>query len=134
MIYIICGMIGAGKSKYAEKIGCPIVENAYADQGISKKEQIEQTLDLYDAGSDVCHITCYPTEQEQSAFHGLDIQYIWINTTKRFCLQNIRKRCCKKDIININYVKEKNEELEARYENSFIHFKVIDLYETGEKW
>ena len=133
MIYVICGMIGAGKIEYAKKTGCPIIENVL-NQNANKKEQIEQTLDLYDSGSDVCHITCYPTEQEQSAFHGLDVKYIWINTTKQHCIQNVRKRRRGKDLIDINSVKEKNDELEARYENSFIHFKVIDLYETGEKW
>lgn len=132
IIHVVCGMIGSGKTTYANQNYKIVSDN---DDIKDKDLQLLYTLTYHHDNNDVAHITCYPTETEKSAFENInDIEYIWINTSKYQFKRNIINRNRERDIKNINNVLTKNEILSNKYLASDIMFKVIDIFESNEKW
>ena len=131
MIYVICGMIGAGKSTYAASI----CKNVTECEGITKQQQIQQTEKLVEAGKDVAHVTTYPTSWEREFFEGReDVQYIWINTTEEQCYKNILERGRARDIKNLGETIKKNRRIEKMAQRSKTDFEMVDIFNSGEKW
>lgn len=131
MIHIVCGLIGAGKSTFASKQDGIVTE---CEQG-TKKEQISRTIEAHDAGSDVWHVTTYPTMEEIAAFSGYgDVEYIWINTTIRQAYWNILERSRARDLIGLDDTRCKNEIILQKYCNSKIRFRIVDIYQSMERW
>ena len=131
MVFCVCGLIGAGKTTFAKQQAGIISD--YDEIG-SKEEQLKFTLKNAKNGENVYHTTCFPTEKELEAFKNIQTEYIWINTTKRKALENIRNRERKRDIENIKQANEKNSEIIQKYLASSINFVVIDVFESGERW
>ena len=136
MIHVVCGLIGAGKSTFCEgKSGIVIdFRDDENSEALNKEDQIRLTLEAHAAGSDVWHVTCYPTAAEIQAFSDVDKEYIWINTTAAQALKNIRKRGRKRDILNYSDTLKRQNEILASYLSSEIRFRVIDIFETDERW
>lgn len=135
MIFVICGLIGAGKTTYAKQQAKKddVITDIDID-GTSKDKQLEQTMMFYHKGLNVYHVTCYPTVNEQEAFRWADVEYIWINTTLSQARENIINRARTRDIDNLKATLEKNDTLLNKYANSKIRFKLIELFQSNERW
>lgn len=135
MIYVICGLIGAGKTTYAKQQAKndDVITDIDID-GTSKDEQLEQTMMYYQKGLNVYHVTCYPTTDEQEAFRWTDVVYVWINTTLAQARDNIINRARTRDIDNLRATLEKNDMLLNKYANSRIRFKTVELFPSDERW
>lgn len=135
MIYVICGLIGAGKTTYAyqQAHDNDIVTDIDVD-GTSKDEQLERTMNSYQNGLNVYHVTCYPTDDEQSAFGWADVEYIWINTSPEQAKINIISRGRSRDVKNLKDTLRKNSRLLSRYAYSKLDFKIVDVFDTTEQW
>lgn len=131
MIICVCGMIGAGKSTYCKIIGGLISD---FDEIGNKNEQIEMTLENNKKLEKVYHITTFPTFKEIQAFENLEVEYVWINTTFAKCRDNILKRKRKRDLTDIRATLEKNREILRKYQCSQMKFRVVNIYETDERW
>lgn len=131
MIHIVCGLIGAGKSTFSQKQKGIVTECEHG----TKAEQIARTIKAYDAGSEVWHITTYPSMEEVAAFASYDdVEYIWINTTIRQAYWNILERSRARDIVGLDETRRKNEVILQKYCNSKIRFRIVDVYQSTERW
>lgn len=136
MLTVISGMIGAGKSTYAEKKYLYFTDY---DLIGSKTAQIEETLRLFDAGIDVAHITCFPTTEEMEAFERIppdQIQYLWINTDQEQCRKNVLARARLRDLAEMGHIREKNKEYLRKYFQSKLNWQEINIFkqEQEERW
>lgn len=131
MIHIVCGMIGAGKTTYCKNMKCTYTD---FDEMTSKQEQIDKTIALVNKGIEVWHITTYPSGKERLAFEKYEKEYIWINTTFSQCKQNILKRKRERDLSDLSETLTSNRNIRGMYQNSVLQFKIINVFETEEKW
>lgn len=136
MIHVVCGLIGAGKSTFCEGQSGIVIDfrDDENSEALNKDDQIRRTLEAHSDGSDVWHVTCYPTAAELRAFKEVETEYIWINTTAAQALKNIKKRGRKRDILNYSETLRRQDEILASYLSSEIRFRVIDIFETDERW
>lgn len=133
MIFMICGLIGAGKSTFASE-KC---KNVTECEEWTKEEQIAATIKLYKSGADVAHVTTYPSTEElvMAADVSLsDIQWIWIDTAPDQCRKNIIERNRPRDMSDLGFVLEKNRQLWKRFTESQLPFKHITIFKTDERW
>jgi len=133
MIYVICGIIGSGKSTYASMHFAHVTEC----EGMTKMSQLQETWSLYEAGEDVAHVTTYPTSEELEMLAGVpdeDKTFILIDTDLRQAKANIIKRNRPHDMTRLSETLEKNKEIARRLASSKIPFERIQLFETGERW
>jgi len=138
MIYVVCGLIGAGKSTYSSQHFQMVSDT---DEKVSRKElkteQILNTKRIHDAGRDVAHITCYPTKEELAFFDTVPpekISWIWIDTSEAQARKNILQRNRARDVKNLPETLAKNHELAMRFWQSDIPFKVVTVFDDGERW
>lgn len=124
-------MIGAGKSTFCK--GLHGIVSDYDEIG-NKEKQLEFTLENILKCEKIYHITCYPTQKEREIFDAINAEYIWINTTAAQCRWNIRKRNRKRDTGDLGAVLAANEAILERYLHSDIRFKIIDVFQTDERW
>ena len=125
MIYVICGLIGAGKTTYAHRNYKYVTD---FDEIGSKEKQIQLTKRLHKSGKTVAHITCYPTSHERVFFDTNHAQYIWINTSPEQAEKNIKSRGRTRDIENIARVVKQNTQYIDKLRRSSIDFKIIDVF------
>ena len=140
VIHVICGMIGAGKSTYAQKHYKHVLE--FESFG-SKDLQILAAKKLHKQGNTVAYITCYPNMAERLFFDSLkagEVRYILINTSFQQCAENIIKRGRAHDYQTISSGFEPNRKYEEQYASTDIPFKRINVFEskqtdaTKERW
>ena len=138
MIYVVCGLIGAGKSSYSSQHFQTISDT---DEKESRKElkndQILYTKRIYESGGDVAHITCYPTPEELAFFGTVPqekISWIWIDTSEAQARKNILHRNRPRDLQNLSETLAKNHELAMRYWSSEIPFETVTVFDDGERW
>lgn len=138
MIYVVCGLIGAGKSSYSSQ-NFQIVSDA--EEKISKKtpktDQILDTKRIYESGGDVAHVTCYPTPEEMEFFRTVppeEISFLWIDTDEAQARRNILQRNRARDMRNLSETLAKNHDLMHKFYQSSIPFKLVTLFDDGEKW
>lgn len=129
MIYVVCGMIGAGKTTFA-KMQNGILSDF--DELQSKEKQIEFTLKNRE--KEVYHTTCFPTFEELKNFEGADVKYIWINTSFTKCKENIIARNRLRDTLDLRKTLEKNREIQKKYQGSSMKFEVINTLKSDERW
>lgn len=130
MIILVCGMIGSGKTTWANKQNKLVSDSDMFDR---KYQQIKYTLD-HEHGNIVYHITCFPTLTEMLEFSSTEKRYIWINTSFSQCRKNFLQRGRTRDIIEVSDTLDKNEEILYKYMKSSIDFKIINVFETNERW
>lgn len=136
MIYVISGMIGAGKTTYADKHFLNVTD---FDRIGSKEEQIRKTLQIHAGGMNAAHVTCYPTEEELQAFGQLpedDVRWIWIDTDERRCRLNVLTRERIRDLADIGQVLEKNHEIFLKRCRSDIAWEDVTIFphDQEERW
>ena len=131
MIHIVCGLIGSGKSTFVKRRSVRYTD--YDDIG-DKHKQIRETIDIASRNVDVYHITLFPTEEEIRLLGTYEHEFIWINTTFDMCKHNIIKRNRDRDINNFSKTLKKNREILSKYLKSNIMFKIINIFETNERW
>jgi len=124
-------MIGAGKSAYARSTGKTVSD---FDMIGRKEKKLDFTIKSHEKTGEIYHITCYPTQEEQKAFAGKEVKYVWINTTITQCRINILNRDRRRDMENMQEVLRKNKEIRQQYINSDIKFEVVNVFETSERW
>lgn len=135
-ITIICGLIGSGKSTYAAR-HFEYYTDLDAVPGWQKVDQIRKTLDLYDAGKDVAHITCFPTHDEELMLKDIpekDVAYVWVDTPPAICKKNILQRGRLRDIQNLASVTDTNMFLYDRLILSKLPFRRVSVFESNERW
>ena len=133
MIFMICGLVGAGKSTFASEK----YKNVTECEAGTKEDQIAATIKLYESGADVAHVTTYPSAEElvMAADVSLsDIQWIWIDTAPDQCRKNIIERNRPRDMSDLGFVLEKNRQLWKRFTESQLPFKHITIFKTDERW
>lgn len=136
MISMICGLIGAGKSTFAQK-NYDYVTDFDSGEFTTKENQVLRTLLLHDEGKEVAHITCYPTDDEMDMILDAgkeNVRLIWIDTDPIQCRKNILTRGRLRDIADLGRVLGKNVELYEKLASSPLHFERVQLFEGSERW
>lgn len=134
MIYVVCGLIAAGKSSYCRR---NFTEFFDSDEQLSKQEQLRSTLNRHAVGKDVGHITCYPTSEELEAFRALppeEVSWIWIDTSEAQAKKNIMERGRARDLANLRETLARNHDLIGKFYSSDIPFKLVEVFDDGERW
>ena len=133
MLFIICGLIGAGKSTYASEHYKNVIE---CENG-TKEEQIAATMRLYASGADVAHVTTYPSSEELLMAADVvpsEVEWIWIDTAPDQCRKNIIERNRPRDMNDLGFVIEKNRRLWKRFAESQLPFRHVTIFQTSERW
>lgn len=133
MIFMICGLIGAGKSTFASENYKHVTEC----EECTKEDQIAATVKLCESGQDVAHVTTYPSVEELEMALGASpsgVEWIWIDTAPDQCRKNIMERNRPRDMNDLGFVLEKNRQLWRRFAESQLPFKHITLFKTDERW
>lgn len=144
MINVVCGLSGAGKTTYVlnhKKSNEVIIDMDYLQDSLLKYDnsalikdlQIQIAQFFISRNIDIWYITCFPNFDEFELFKNRS-NFIWINTNLKKSLENIYKRNRKGDIEDIENIKKYNLNVLQRYRVSNIYFKVVDIFETDERW
>lgn len=128
-ITMVCGLIGAGKSTWAEKNRKHITDLDDIPSR-SKTEQILKTISLVTQYGEACHITCYPSAIEMDAFDDYDIEWIWISATEAQARANIIKRGRANDLMHIDNLMYANRKYMRMKETSSIDFIEVRSKDT----
>ena len=147
MVSVICGMIGSGKTTYAinNKKNNDIlldwdilVEALKTDNPVFVKEVQDILLKFfYQKGFDIWYITTKLGSKELEILEQInDVEFIWINTTKQQCLENIKIRNRNNEAQEIENLKKINETIYQNYyiNTANINYKIINVFDNGERW
>lgn len=146
MIKIICGMIGSGKTTFAKNnkksrdilLDWDLIREAFqTDDFVYIKPIQDYLLQFYnDKGYDIWYITTYLGSNEKEMLKNIkNVEYLWINTTRRQCLENIKKRNRGEEIKHLENIDNVNKRIQEQYTNeSEIKYKIIDVFENNERW
>ncbi len=103
MVKVICGLIGSGKTTYVINnkkdndilLDWDILVEAFkTNNPVWVKEVQDMLLEYFNKkGYDIWYITTRLGSKELELLKQIkDVEYIWINTTKQQCLENIKRR------------------------------------------
>lgn len=147
MVKVICGLIGSGKTTYAlnNKKEDDILldwdmlaEAVRTNNPVWIKEIQDMLLKFfYEKGYNIWYITTKLGSNELALLKQmLNVEYIWINTTKKQCIENIKKRNRKNEVKYIDNLKESNEKIYNNYYTNLqeINYKIIDIFDNNERW
>lgn len=146
MVKVICGMIGSGKTTYALNNKNKndilldwdfLVEALNTDNPILVKEVQDILLKyFYQKGFNIWYITTKLGSNELEILEQIkDVEYIWINTTKQQCAENIIKRNRNDETKYIEQLRKRNDEIYNYYYNeSKIKYKIVDIFDNKERW
>ena len=85
----------------------------------------------------MAHITCYPTPEELAFFETVPpdkISWIWIDTSEVQARKNILQRSRARDMQNLPETLAKNHELTRMFYHSSIPFRLVTVFDDGERW
>lgn len=147
MVKVICGLIGSGKTTYAlenKKDNDILLDWDLLTESLKTNNPvwIKKVQDIllkffYEKGFNIWYITTKLGSNELTLLKQMtDVEYIWINTTKQQCLENIKKRNRNDEVEHIKNLKTRNEEI---YNNYYINsqelkYKVVDVFKSNERW
>lgn len=146
MIKIICGMLGSGKTTFAKNnkkskdilLDWDLIREAFqTDDFVYIKAVQDYLLQFYnEKGYDVWYITTYLGSNEKEMLKNIkDVEYLWINTTKRQCLENIKKRNREEETKHLENIDNVNKRIQEQYTNeSEIKYKIINVFKSNERW
>lgn len=122
-VVLVCGLIGSGKTTFANKFFDMVTD--YDVIG-SKVEQIKQTLDAYQKGNRVAHITTFPSDYEQqellNKIDPCDLDCYWIDKDERESFNNIINRKRARDMQRLEDIKIENKKIMGKKLTNGIHF------------
>ena len=127
-IVLLCGLIGSGKTTYAQNNFKCFTDLDMMPRGSTKKDQVALSINLLKTDDVVCHISCFPTEMEISVLKEYNIEYLWIDSTISQCQENIIRRKRQRDMENLAKVFYENEILYNRMLTTVIPFKKINVW------
>lgn len=127
-VIFLCGLIGSGKTTYANSHFRNVTDLDNMHDYARKKDQISWTKNLLKINDEVCHITTYPTDEELSAFAGIDMRFIYIDTSVNQCKTNVLIRNRQRDMNNIHNVFTANIEYEKTFNQSQLPFEKIYIF------
>ncbi len=146
MVKVICGMIGSGKTTYALNNKKPddilldwdILDEAFrTNNSVWVKGAQDILLEYFNnKNQNIWYITTMLGSDEKEILARIkEVEYIWINTTKRQCLKNIKARNRNNEANNIDELVKANERIYNSYcNNSDIRYKVIEVFDSEERW
>lgn len=123
---VLCRLIGSGKTTYALKNYKNVTDLDFLPSSCTKKHQINQTKRHLNLGYDVCHITCFPTEEEFTAFQNLDAEYLSLDTSINQCKTNILIRNRERDMKDLGNVLAANRKYAEKISKS--HFERVTVF------
>ena len=137
-------MSGSGKTTYVLKnkkaediiLDLDYLKKCFNNQikvSILKELQIKLISYFLSKNIDVWYITCFPSKEELASFPS-DCEYLWINTNYEKCSQNIRKRDVKSGKTAQDQLIDFNRKVLEKYKVSNIDFKILDIFDSGERW
>ena len=145
MIKVIVGMIGSGKTTYALTYKHDddilldydfLVDALKSNKLIVKVQNI--LLDYYSSkGINVWYITTIVGSTLLSILKKyLNVEIIWINTTKTKCIENIKKRNRHNEVSNLDDISSANDRIYNYYylNNNQINYKIVDVFNNNERW
>lgn len=127
-IIFLCGLIGSGKTTYALKNFKNFTDLDKMPKYSSKKDQIVWTKKLLEKHERVCHITCYPTEEEIHNLKDFNLKFILLDTDIKQAKTNILIRNRKRDMDNINNVLKANEDYFKKYKNFKYPWEKVSVF------
>lgn len=147
MVKIICGLIGSGKTTYALNnkkeddilLDWDMLTEALRTDNPVWVKQVQDILlkFFYEKGFNIWYITTNIGSNELELLKRMkEVEYIWINTTKQQCLENIKLRNRNNEIKYIKNLKKRNEEIYNNYYVNLqkIKYRIIDVFNSNERW
>lgn len=147
MVKVICGLIGSGKTTYVINnkkdndilLDWDILVEAFkTNNPVWVKEVQDMLLEYFNKkGYDIWYITTRLGSKELELLKQIkDVEYIWINTTKQQCLENIKRRNRNDEAQHIENLKRINEKIYKNYyiNSHNINYKIIDVFNSNERW
>lgn len=147
MVKVICGLIGSGKTTYAINnkkendvlLDQDILVEAFkTNNPVWVKEVQDMLLEYFNKkGYDIWYITTKLGSKDLELLKQIkDVYYIWINTTKQQCLENIKRRNRNDEAQHIEELKRVNEKIYKNYyiNSNNINYKIIDVFSSNERW
>ena len=139
-------MIGSGKTTFAINNKNPrdvlldwdlIREALQTDDFVYIKTIQDYLLQFYNnKGYDIWYITTYLGSNEKEILKNIeDVEYFWINTTRKQCLENVKKRDRGEEAKNLKNIDNINKKIQERYTNeSEIKNKIVNVFDSNERW
>lgn len=146
MVKVICELIGSGKTTYAlnNKKDNDILldwdllkEALHTENPVFVKEVQDMLLKFfYQKGFNIWYITTKLGSNELEILEQMeDVEYIWINTTKQQCLENIKRRNRNDEVQYIEQLRKNNDNIYNNYyRDSRIKYKVVSVFDDSERW
>ena len=146
MVKVICGLIGSGKTTYALNnkkendilLDWDLLKEAlHTENPVFVKEVQDMLLKFfYQKGFNIWYITTKLGSNELELLEQMeDVEYIWINTTKQQCLENIKRRNRKDEVQYIEQLRKNNDNIYNNYyRDSRIKYKVVSVFDDSERW
>lgn len=113
-LYILCGLIGSGKTTFALSNFDYFTDLDYMNKWARKQDQINWTKKLLKKNLKVCHITTVPSEEEIEELKIYNPKFILIDTSINQCKKNILIRNRERDMQNLHSVFNANLEIEKK--------------------
>lgn len=145
MVKVICGLMGSGKTTYALNSKKEndilldwdlLVDALKTDNPVWVKEVQDMLLKFFSRkGYDIWYITTKLGSNEIEILEQIkDVEYIWVNTDRKQCIENIKKRNRNKEAEHIQPLIKINERIYNDYYKSKIKYKVINVFDNNERW
>lgn len=147
MVKVICGMIGSGKTTYAINnkrqndilLDWDLLTEALKTDNTVWIKQVQDTLlkFFYEKEFNIWYITTKIGSRELELLKQMkDVEYIWINTTKQQCIENIKARNRNDEVKHIENLRQRNKEIYNNYYINLqrINYKIINVFDSNERW
>lgn len=139
-------MVGSEKTTFAKNnkksryilLDWDLIREAFqADDFVYIKPIQDYLLQFYNnKGYDIWYTTTYLGSNEKEMLKSIkDVEYFWINTTRKQCLENIKKRNRGEETKNLENIDRINKRIQEQYINeSEIKYKIVNVFKSNERW
>ena len=145
MVKVICGLIGSGKTTYALNnkkendilLDWDLLAEAFKSDNPFCIKEVQDLLLKYfvKKGFDIWYVTTKLGSNELELLEQInDVEYIWINTNKNQCIENIKARNRNDEVKHIEQLRKNNERIYKDYYTSKIKYKIINVFDNNERW
>lgn len=127
-LYIICGLIGSGKTTYAKSNFKLYTDLDEMHDYATKQQQIDWTKKLLTQSGVVAHITTYPTQDEINLSKEYNTTFVLIDTSLEQCKSNILIRNRERDMLNLANVLKANTNYSKQFNSGDIKFSEVKVF------